>query len=306
MCGICGYVGIDEPGLIERMSATLVHRGPDEHGHFVDREAALGHRRLRIIDLENGRQPMTSIDGTKVLVFNGEIYNYREIRSRLQAEGCVFETSSDTEVLLRLWESRGAAALGELNGMFAFAIFDRRTRELVLARDRVGIKPLYYLDLPGKLLFASETKGLLEYSDWSRDVSAHGIRDYLALRYVPGDRGLLREVRKLAPGHLLRYHRGTTTVERYWSPPVPDETSTKSEAELLDEFEALLTKSVERRLVSDVSIGAYLSGGLDSSVLVALMSRLVNDPVKTFSVGFDYEHDELSEAAPCRRSSAVN
>jgi len=297
MCGICGYVGLDEPGLIERMSRALVHRGPDQHGHFVDREAALGHRRLSIIDLTSGKQPMASLDGTKVLVFNGEIYNYKELRELLAAEGHVFETSSDTEVLLRLWESRGPAALDLLNGMFAFAVFDRQTRELVLARDRVGIKPLYYLELPGRLLFASETKALLEYTGWSKDVRAHGIRDYLALRYVPGDRGLLREVKKLAPGHLLRFKGGKVTVSRYWSPPAPTETSTRSENDLLDEFEALLTKSVERRLVSDVSVGAYLSGGLDSSVLVALMSRIVDEPVRTFSVGFDYEHDELSEAA---------
>lgn len=296
MCGICGTVGIQEPGLIESMTEAIHHRGPDDFGHFVDGDVALGHRRLSIIDLAGGHQPMSSPDGRLTIVFNGEIYNFAELRESLEARGHRFETNSDTEVLLRLVEVEGVAALSRVNGMFAFAIHDRSTGELLLARDRLGIKPLYYAALPGRFLFASEVKSLLRYEDLPRDLNPHAIHDYLAIRYVPGDVTMLRAVRRLPPAHWLRYRRGEASVERYWSPPSRPESPARSEGEYLEELAELMDRSVRRRLISDVPYGAYLSGGLDSSLIVALMSKISDAPVRSFSVGFDYEHDELNQA----------
>jgi asparagine synthase (glutamine-hydrolysing) len=296
MCGICGTVGIEQPGLIEAMADAIAHRGPDDFGTFVDGDVSLGHRRLSIIDIAGGHQPMSTPDGALTIVFNGEIYNFAELRASLEARGARFETSSDTEVLLRLVERDGPDAVRRLNGMFAFAIFDRRSRELVLGRDRLGIKPLYYAALPGRFLFASEVKSLLRYEDLPRDLNPHAVQDYLGLRYVPGDVTMLRAVRRLPPAHLLRYRGGALSVERYWSPPLEPESPRRSEGEYLEELAELLERSVRRRLISDVPFGAYLSGGLDSSLIVALMSRLADEPVRSFSVGFDYEHDELSQA----------
>jgi len=296
MCGICGTVGIEQDGLIERMTEAIHHRGPDDFGHFVDGNVCLGQRRLSIIDVAGGHQPMTTPDGSLTIVFNGEIYNFAELREQLEQRGVRFETHSDTEVLLRLFEQDGIDALQKLNGMFAFAIFDRRTRELVLARDRLGIKPLYYSQLPGRFLFGSEVKALLRYDDLPREPNPHAVHDYLAIRYVPGDVTMLRAVRRLPPAHWLRYREGELRIERYWSPPARPESPRRSEGEYLEELSELLEKSVRRRLISDVPVGAYLSGGLDSSLIVALMSKLSNEPVRSFSVGFDYEHDELSQA----------
>jgi asparagine synthase (glutamine-hydrolysing) len=301
MCGICGYVGIDDAELIESMTEAIHHRGPDDVGYFRSEDMALGHRRLSIIDVAGGHQPMANPDGSLVIVFNGEIYNHQELREGLEARGERFETRSDTEVLLRLYQLEGCAALEKLNGMFAFAVYDQGRRELFLARDRIGIKPLCYVQLPGKLLFASETKSLLQYADWSRDLNPHAINDYLALRYVPGDVGMFRGLQRLPPGHFLRYRDGRLETQRYWSPPIVDTPEHRSEADLLDELEERMERSVQRRLISDVSFGAYLSGGLDSSVIVALMAKLVAAPVRTFSVGFGYEHDELSQAAETAR-----
>ena len=220
MCGICGGVGIGDPGLLERMSEALRHRGPDDLGAFAEGDVALGHRRLSIIDPEGGNQPMQSPDGSLVLVFNGEIYNFRELRDGLRGRGLRFHTDSDTEVLLRLFEVEGPAALERLNGMFAFAVWDRERRELFLARDRLGIKPLYYLQRPRELLFASETKALLHHRGWSPSVNPHAIHDYLALRYAPGGIGMFQEVRRLPAGHFLRYRDGKVELRRYWSPPL--------------------------------------------------------------------------------------
>ena len=297
MCGICGYVGVEDASLIERMTEAMSHRGPDDTGHFHDRDASLGHRRLSIIDLAGGHQPMATPDGAMVISFNGEIYNFRELRQSLVERGHHFDTDSDTEVLLRLYQAEGAKALKKLNGMFAFAVFDRRKRELFLARDRVGIKPLYYVELPGKILFASETKALLQYDGWARTLNAPAVRDYLTLRYVPGDRALFREVKRLPPAHYLHYRDGEVKIVPYWQPPINGtDNPRQSEEEYLEEFSELMRRSIRRRLISDVPFGAYLSGGLDSSVITALMSEVVSVPVKTFSVGFDYEHDELQQA----------
>ena len=297
MCGICGYIGIEEESLLTSMTDALTHRGPDDVGYHREGTVGLGHRRLRVIDLKGGHQPMTSDDGSLVMVYNGEIYNFREIRERLAQEGHQFRSASDTEVLLRLYQLQGADALQELNGMFAFAVLDRRDRSLFLARDRIGIKPLCYLSLPGRFLFASESKALLRYRDWRPTLNHRAIHDYLALRYVPGDRGMYREIRRLPAGHYATVKGGAVSIHRYWCPPGYDGPYDRSDDAYLEEFSSLMDRSVRRRMISDVPVGAYLSGGLDSSVIVASMAKLTSSPVKTFSVGFDYRHDELQEAA---------
>lgn len=297
MCGICGYIGIESDDLVRAMTDELYHRGPDDVGYFHQGDVHLGHRRLSIIDLSGGHQPMESRDGRLVIVFNGEIYNYRELRDRLEGKGHRFETASDTEVLLRMYEEYGLDALQELNGMYAFAVYDRSRDELLLVRDRIGIKPLYYARPDGKLLFASEMKAILQYRDWTPTLNPLAVQDYLMLRYIPGDSGIFRDVKRLPAGHYLRYRRGDLSIHRYWEVPQYEGPYPQSDEEYLEQFGELMEQSVRRRLVSDVSLGAYLSGGLDSSVIVALMSKLTNSPVKTFSVGFDYEHDELHEAA---------
>ncbi len=297
MCGICGYMGIEDRDLVVKMADSLEHRGPDDSGYLHEGDVHLGHRRLSIIDLSGGAQPMSTPDGRLTIAFNGEIYNYRELRREMEQRGHRFTTHSDTEVLLRLYEERGADALGELNGMFAFVVFDRSDRSLFIARDRIGIKPLYYLDLPGRLLFASESKALHCYRDWTPTIDPLAIDNYLALRYVPGERAMFNEIRRLPAGHYMTYANGRSTIRRYWEPPVYEPQRGRSDADYEEELGVLMEASVKRRMISDVSLGAYLSGGLDSSITVSLMSQLSSAPVKTFSVGFDYEHDELNDAA---------
>ena len=301
MCGICGFIGIEDTApnedLIRQMTDCLLHRGPDDFGYFRDDGVRLGFRRLSIIDLAGGHQPMTSADGSLVIIFNGEIYNYQELRSDLQQRGHTFSTSSDTEVLLRMYQEEGLQCLQKLNGMFAFAVYDRNKKELFLARDRIGIKPLYYLQLPGRFLFASEVKSLLSYRGWSPTINPQAIDGYLKLRYVPGATPMFEELKRLPAGHYLIYRQGKSELHRYWEPPHYDGPYARRDEEYLEEFAALMERSVRLRMISDVPFGAYISGGLDSSVIVALMSRFLSEPVKTFSVGFDYEHDELNEAA---------
>ncbi|MDY6989588.1 MAG: asparagine synthase (glutamine-hydrolyzing) [Thermodesulfobacteriota bacterium] len=297
MCGICGYLGLADDELVTRMTDILEHRGPDDFGYFHDGDVHLGHRRLSIIDIAGGRQPMMNRDGSLVIIYNGEIYNFREIKPWLAARGHRFRTSSDTEVLLLLYEELGPKALDKLNGMFAFAIYDRHKKELFLARDRIGIKPLYYLQVGNRFLFASESKALLTYRDWSPTINPMAIDDYLRLRYVPGSTTMFRELKRLPAGHYLRYSEGRLSIERYWEPSISKGPYNGKEETYIEELGDLLEASVRRRLISDVPFGAYLSGGIDSSVIVALMSKMVSNPVKTFSVGFDYEHDELNQAA---------
>jgi asparagine synthase (glutamine-hydrolysing) len=297
MCGICGIVGIDEPDLIVSMSETLEHRGPDDHGTYHDGDVRLGHRRLSVIDVAGGHQPMATEDGSLVIVYNGEVYNYRELRRDLEQRGHRFRTESDTEVVLELFRESGPACLERLNGMFAFAVHDRRRGELFLARDRIGIKPLYYVELPGAFLFASEVKSLLRHEGWTPTINPRAIHDYLALRYVPGTTSIFNEVRRLPAGHYLTLRDGRVELRRYWAPPIGAGSERRSDDDYLDELAERMEASVRRRLITDVSFGAYLSGGLDSSVIVASMARLVDRPIKTFSVGFDYEHDELEQAA---------
>ena len=300
MCGICGFIGFSEEGLLEHMTEALRHRGPDGAGAFAEAGVGLGHRRLSIIDVAGGSQPMTNEDGTLVLVHNGEIYNHRELRIELETRGHRFRSRSDSEVILHLYEELGPACLERLSGMWAFALYDRPRRRLLLARDRIGIKPLYYLESGPRFLFASEIKALLRWPGWQPTLDLGAVDDYLALRYVPGPGGLFREVRKLPAAHYATVEAGRTTLVRYWRPE-PRRAAARSEDELVEEFAERFERSVRRRLMSEVPLGAYLSAGVDSGAVVAAMSRATAQPVRTFTVGFDFEHDELAAAAATAR-----
>lgn len=296
MCGICGYVGAGKPAVLEAMSKALVHRGPDGHGVFHAEGVGLAHRRLAIIDLAGGQQPMFSPRGD-VVVFNGEIYNFQEVRRELESLGQKFVSQSDTEVLLLAYLQWGERCLEKFRGMFAFALWDVVDQSLFIARDRVGIKPLYYAELGGVFYFASESKALLEIPGFSRRLNHRALPLYLSFRYTPGEQTLFEGVDKLLPGHAMRIRPGQSPrIHRYWSLAFePDEGP--SEAQWRERFWGVFEESVRLRMISDVPLGAYLSGGLDSSLIVAAMSGLSNRPVETFSVGFrDAKFNELPYA----------
>ncbi len=293
MCGICGLLSLDgapvDPGVVESMNDTLVHRGPDSAGVFVEASVALAARRLSIIDLEGSDQPIGNEDGRIQVVQNGEIYNYRQLRERLEHKGHKFRTQGDTEVLVHLYEERGPAFVEDLRGMFAIALWDRLERRLVLARDRFGIKPLYYRVEDGMLSFASELKALLRQPGMSREIDPDALEAYLAFNSVPAPLTIFREARKLPPGHLLLAEDGETRLRRYARPrPVPAGRERKeSELELAQELRERLRDSVRAHLVADVPVGVMLSGGIDSSALAALAARESSYRVSTFSIGFE-------------------
>ncbi len=302
MCGIAGYVGIRDEALLREMTAALAHRGPDDAGYLSDGAVGLGHRRLSIIDLAGGHQPILNEDESLALIANGEIYNSRELQVDLRTRGHRFRTASDSEVILHLYEELGTRCVERLIGMFAFALWDKRRRRLLVARDRLGVKPLYYAALPGCFLFASELKAILRYRALSGAVDPHGIADYLTLRYSPGPGGMFREIRKLPAGCIAVVDaRGEPALSRYWEPPLVAGPFRGDEREWLRGFAERFERSIERRLIADVPLGAYLSGGVDSSVIVAAMAKRASEPVRTFTVGFDFEHDELSQAAATAR-----
>lgn len=308
MCGIVGFAGFTEPGLLQRMCDAIAHRGPDGEGRaeFHNEAIAIGMRRLAIIDIEGGDQPMTSADGRVCLVFNGEIYNYEALRAELAARGRRFHTRSDTEVVLEAYLEWGQAAWPRLRGMFAGAIADRRNGQpkLLLLRDHVGMKPVYLLESAGRLLFASEIKALLAWSGYSPEVDLGAVRDYMALRYVPGPGGLLARIRKLPAGHSLTFAEGKSVVERWWTPPPADAAQADmSEEEASALFADAFRTSVKRHMVSDVPVGAFLSGGVDSNAIVALMAEHASGPVKTFTIGFpDFPDGEGRRAALTARA----
>lgn len=307
MCGIAGILRVDGApagaDLLGAMTSAIAHRGPDGDGFFCDGSVGLGHRRLAIIDLATGDQPMATEDGSVVLVFNGEIYNFRELRRELEGRGATFRTTSDTEVILQAYEAWGVDCLPRLRGMFAFALWDRPRRRLFLARDRVGIKPLVYAWDGRRLLFGSEIKALLEDSGLPREIDWQALRDFLTLHYIPGPRTIFQAIRKLPPASylLLDLGRGEPEVHRYWDLRfAPD--PRPSEAEWLDGLRWHLTDAVRSHLVSDVPIGAFLSGGVDSSTVVALMAQATEGRVRTFSIGFDdADFDELRHARDVAR-----
>lgn len=307
MCGICGYAGLDDPALVDSMMAAMAHRGPDAEGRFLEAGIGLGHKRLSIIDLEGGHQPMFNEDESLVLVCNGEIYNHDSLRSELETRRHRFRTRSDSEVLLHLYEEFGPDCVHHLSGMYAFAIYDRRKRELFIARDRLGIKPLYYAALPnGRFLFASEIKALLRYPAIGNDISTRAVHEYLALRYAPGPGTMFEEIDRLPAGCRARVRGGEVEIDRYWQPEIFDGPFQGGEADYLEGLAEHFDRSVDRRLMSDVPVGAYLSGGIDSSLIAASFAARSSSPIHTFSVGFDYEHDELGQAADTARMLGSN
>jgi len=305
VCGIVGYVlarpdARAEQGVLKRMADRLAHRGPDDEGFVVRGPAALGVRRLRIIDLETGRQPMTGEDGTIWVAFNGEIYNYRELTTRLTSAGHVFRTRSDTEAIVHAWEARGPDALDDLEGMFGLAVWNDATRTLVLARDRLGIKPLYYAVLPDGLVFASELKAMFEHPGVSRELDPEALSAYLAHEWVPAPRSMVKGVRKLAPGHRLIYAGGEARVERWWDVQYGGEPVVEVQAAA--RLGAVLDLSVRQHLLSDVPLGVFLSGGLDSAA-VAMFARRHVSRLSTFSIGF--EDRSFDESKYARRVAAI-
>jgi asparagine synthase (glutamine-hydrolysing) len=307
MCGIAGFVSKDEHRetrtaneVLERMCRVITHRGPDDQGTLVKNQVALGMRRLSIIDLAGGHQPMSGCDGAVTIVFNGEIYNYRELHRELESRGHQFKTHSDTETIVHAYEEYGARCVDYLRGMFAFAIWDAHAREIFIARDRVGKKPLYYtITRGGTLIFGSELKSLREHPEFRGETSVEALDAYLTFGYVPDPLTIFRDVQKLPPGCHLTFKDGRVRVEQYWDFPYEHEQQNpaRSEADCLEELRALLDEAVRLRLEADVPLGAFLSGGVDSSAVVGLMTRHMSQPVKTFSIGFHEDsYNELKYA----------
>jgi len=300
MCGICGIYNLDgEPvnaDLLKRMNSTLVHRGPDDEGYYVDESIGLGHRRLSIIDLNTGQQPIFNEDKTKAIVFNGEIYNFAELRNELEKQGHRFETKTDTEVILHGYEQWGTDCVSHLRGMFAFAIWDKRKKSLFLARDRLGKKPLYYFVSGKRHLFASELKAILEDKTVPREINLEGLSDYLSFGYIPAPKTIFKGISKLLPGHFLLHENDQVSIRKYWDL----EFNPKEDVSIDQYCDAILDtlkESVKIRLVSDVPLGAFLSGGIDSSAIVGLMAFLKKEPVITNSIGFtEKEFSELNYA----------
>ena len=306
MCGIAGFADIlprqgtamADSSRLKAMCDVMRHRGPDDEGFYVEPGVAIGMRRLSIIDLSTGHQPIHNEERSVRVVFNGEIYNYRELREALEAAGHSFYTSSDTETIAHGYEEWGEHVFSKLRGMFAIAIWDARERTLLVARDRAGIKPLYYGEGGGRLFFGSEAKCLLVNPEIDREIDLAALDHYLAYLYTPRDRAIFCGIRKLLPGHYLKLHKGRLSTERYWQLPII-ETFRGSEEEALDQLEQTLADAVQSHMLSDVPLGAFLSGGIDSSIVVALMARASRQPVKTFAIGF--EESEFNELPHARR-----
>jgi asparagine synthase (glutamine-hydrolysing) len=308
MCGIYGFVSATgDLGAPDHVRATLTamdraifHRGPDDNGTYDDGRCAMGMRRLSIIDLGGGKQPIGNEDGRYWIVFNGEIYNYRRLRDGLLARGHHFKTTSDTECILHLYEERGEACVDELEGMFGFAIWDKERQELFIARDRMGIKPMYFSATPRGLVFGSELKSLIHHPDVRKSVSPEALSHYLSFGTTPPAQSILDGVRKLLPGHLLRYKKGEVTVRRYWQLPHDEKVCDPNKPQTMDDeartLRGLIREAVRSHLVADVPVGAFLSGGVDSATVVGTMAELGARP-KTFSIGFDEaEYNELDAA----------
>jgi len=306
MCGICGFIRDGEqhpeaPVWLSSMQARLRHRGPDEQGQFgptqfsstPPRAVALGQTRLNVLDLELGHQPIPNEDESICVIANAEIYNYRDLRKELEGGGHRFRTKGDIETIVHLYEEVGDRCFERLRGMFAIALWDGRRKELVLARDRVGKKPICYSRVNGSFAFASEIKSLLEYPGIDRELDVEALDDYLTYQYVPAPLSIFKGIRKLPPGHLLRWRDGVIEVEEYWAlNPAP--MSDLSENDCCERVRAIMREATELRMVADVEVGAFLSGGMDSSIVVALMSQLAGRSVKTFSIGFEEsDYNEL-------------
>jgi len=294
MCGINGFnfsaYGGSAEGrkeLIKRMNKKIQHRGPDDEGFYLDENISLGHRRLSIIDLSpNGRQPMFNEDKSLALIFNGEIYNFQDLRKDLEEKGHKFHSQTDSEVILHLYEDYQENCLKFLNGIFAFAIWDIKNKELFLARDRIGVKPLYYYHQDGRFIFSSEIKGILEHNI-KREINLEAFNHYFRLLYVPAPLTMFRNIYKLPPASYFRLKNGKTEIKKYWEVENFDNLSSKQE--IITEIQELMRKSIKGQLISDRPVGIFLSGGIDSTSVLGIVKEFKKDKIKTFSVGFDIE-----------------
>ncbi len=307
MCGISGAAPGIEPALLRKMTNCLAHRGPDGEDYFHSQGISFGHRRLAIIDIPGGRQPMSTSDGRYTIAFNGEVYNFMALRKELETLGHRFSTRSDTEVLLQAYAQWGRGALERLRGMFAFAIWDAQERTLFIARDRLGVKPLFYTVLNGhQILFASELKSILQHPDVSRRVNYAAVDNYLTYLYIPAPQTIFEGIAELPPAHFLEWKNDSLVLQRYWDAlPAPAEESRNGNTEArVEELKQIFTDAVRMRLVSDVPLGAFLSGGIDSSSIVAAMSWASGEPVRTFSLGFRAGEEQYSELEYARLVSS--
>ena len=300
MCGICGFYEYKthRPAVQRTLSDMLQvihHRGPDDSGVHIDRDLALGMRRLSIIDLGGGKQPIGNEDGSVVTVFNGEIYNFQSLREELQSRGHLLKTASDTEVIVHLYEDFGEECVQHLRGMFALAVWDATRRRLFLARDRLGIKPLYFTQTGGRLIFGSEIKAILQHPAVQANLNLEALSNFLSLKYVPSPQTMFANIDALPPGCSLSCDESGVKVRRYWDLSFANQCHGLPEEAYAEQLKELLTECVRMHLVSDVPFGAFLSGGIDSSTIVALMTEVLNEPVKTYSVGFDGDAEIFSE-----------
>src|SRR5213078_4017598 len=305
MCGINGIAFSSrsgrrvDPSLLARMRDVITHRGPDDEGIFIDGAVGLGHRRLSIVDVAGGHQPMTNEDGSVHITYNGEIYNHADYREQLEARGHVYKTHCDTETILHLYEEHGASCVQHLRGMFAFAIWDQRRQQLFIARDRLGVKPLYYSHGDdGSLYFGSEIKALLAANALKPELNFAALPDYLANHATSGEETLFSGIKRLLPGHTLTWRDGRVEISRYWDVSfAKSEQTDRSDQDYIAEWSELFRKAVRLRLMADVPLGMFLSGGIDSSAIAAVMSTMVSEPIKTFSVAFkEREANELEYA----------
>lgn len=294
MCGICGICGFSDRKLVLDMNRLITHRGPDEEAYYYDDHISLGMRRLSIIDLKKGIYPLHNEDDSIQMVFNGEIYNFQELRPELEKKGHKFRTNNDGEVMVHLYEEHGLDFVKYLRGMFAVALYDSARKKLILVRDRLGLKPLYYYyeKTNGRLVFCSEIKSILKYEGYKKEVNLQSMYHYLLYRYVPGPQTLFRGILSLPPAHILMFDlkKGTLSTEQYWDLR-EDIDYSKSESYYVKEFERLFNESVKLRMIADVPIGVLLSGGLDSACIMAMMKRTTDSPIKTFTAGFSDVND---------------
>lgn len=300
MCGICGILNLNKDKIIdkqkfENMTDRMFHRGPDSRGIYVEANIGLGVRRLSIIDVLGGDQPIENEDGSLIIIFNGEIYNYKFLKRDLESKGHRFTTKTDTEVIIHSFEEYGPKCLDSFRGMFAFAIWDKNKKELFIVRDRLGIKPIYYFMDNERFIFASEIKAILATGYVSKEINLEAVDEYLSLRYIIEPNTIFKDIFILPAGHYMRFKGGKFSIERYWDLGFIREEITYNEIDCIEKTKELLEESIKLHLISDVPVGAYLSGGIDSSSIVSLMQRQVSEPIKTFSVGYPSGAEIYSE-----------
>jgi len=300
MCAICGIIKSDgkvDEKLLYEMTRLMNYRGPDEEGYFLEKNVGFGHRRLSIIDLKTGKQPLFNENKKIVLICNGEIYNFKELREDLEKKGHQFKTNSDNEVIIHLYEEKKEKCVNDLRGMFAFAIWDGKEKKLFMARDRLGQKPLVYSIIGKDIIFSSEIKSLLLYPEIKKEIDFEALNDYFTYQAIPSTKTIFKSIKKLPPAHYLIWKDGNIRIERYWNVDFSKKLKLRDEIEYEELLWEKLKEATKLRLISDVPLGAFLSGGIDSSTIVGLMSEISSSPVKTFSIGFDIEnYSELKYA----------